>query len=134
MAAKKQIFANKLLDTVLRNVAYSGTATVFVGLHTVTPDWTTGGVEVSTTGTGYVRQPVTFAAAALASTSNSAAVTFPVATSSWGTINGVSITNTATFTAGGGDQLYFGNLGTPKAVSSGDQLNFAIGALVVTES
>jgi hypothetical protein len=33
-----------------------------------------------------------------------------------------------------GNQLYYGDLGTEKLVDIGDQLNFAVGAITVTES
>jgi hypothetical protein len=101
---------------------------VYVGLFTVTPTATAAGTEV--TGGSYARVAATFSAAAAGATSNSGAVTFPVASASWGTVNGAAICDALS----GGNQLYFGALGTPKVVGIGDQLNFAIGALTVSES
>jgi hypothetical protein len=57
-------------------------------------------------------------------------VTFPVATASWGTVEAVAICDALT----AGNQLYYGDLGTEKLVDIGDQLNFAVGAITVTES
>jgi hypothetical protein len=133
MAAKAQTLSNSLLDAVLRNVAYTSPAAVYAALYTVTPTPSTAGTEVTTSGgTLYNRVSATFSAAAAGATSNSGAVTFPVAGASWGTVVGAAITDNAT--PGAGNVLYFGNLGTPKTVGTGDQLTFAISALSVTES
>jgi hypothetical protein len=128
MAAKKQPLSNALLDAVLSNVSYTSPATVYTGLYTTTPTATTAGTEVA--GGSYARVASAFDPAAAGSTANSGAITFPVATAAWGTVNGAAISDALA----AGNQLYFGALGTPKTVGIGDQLNFAIGALTVTES
>lgn len=133
MAAKAQTLSNSLLDAVLRNVAYSSPAAVFMALYTVTPTPTTSGTEVTTGGgTLYNRVSATFSAAAAGATSNSGAVLFPVAGAAWGTVVGAAVTDNGT--PGAGNVLYFGALGTSKVVGIGDQLNFAIAAVSVTES
>lgn len=132
MAAKKTTLSNSLLNAVLRNVAYSSPASVFVALFTVNESAGSQGTEVTTVGTAYTRQSVTFSAASGGSTSNSGAVTFPVATAPYGTVTGAAVC--ASSTPGTDDALYFGALGTSKVVGTGDQLNFAIGALSVSES
>ena len=63
-------------------------------------------------------------------TANTAAVSFDVAGASWGTVVAIAICDAVT----AGNQLYFGPLGTDKLVDIGDQLNFAIGAITVTET
>lgn len=128
MAAKKEALSNALLDAVLSNVAYASPATVYTGLYTVAPTATTAGTEVA--GGSYARVASTFGAAAAASAANSGAITFPVASGAWGTIVAAAISDALA----AGNQLYYGALGTPKVVGIGDQLNFAIGALTVTES
>lgn len=128
MAAKKETLSNSLLNAVLRNVAYSSPAAVYTGLYTVAPTATTGGTEA--VGASYARQATTFSAAAAGATSNSGAVTFPVAGEAWGTIVSAAISDALTV----GNQLYYGALGTSKVVGVGDQLTFAISALSVTES
>jgi hypothetical protein len=133
MPAKAETLSNALLDHVLRNTTFTSPAAVFAALYTVAPTATTSGTEVVTAGgTLYDRVAVTFGAAASSSTSNTGAVTFPVAGASWGTVVAAAMTDNAT--VGAGNILYFGNLADPKAVGIGDELNFAIGALVVTES
>lgn len=132
MPAKNQTLANALLSAVLRNVSYTSPASVFAALYTVAPTPTTTGTEVTTSGgTAYNRTSVTFGAPAGGVTSNTGAVTFPVAGSPWGTIVAVAICDNGT--PGGGNELYFGNLSVSKAVGTGDQVAFAIGALSVTE-
>lgn len=132
MAAKKETLSNALLDHVLINSAYSAPASVFAACFTTAPTATTSGTEVSDAGTAYARQAVTFGSAASASSSNTGAVTFPAATAPWGTVDSAGIC--AAGTVGVDDVLYFGNLSSSKVVGVGDQLQFAIGALVVSES
>jgi hypothetical protein len=132
MAAKAQTLSNALLNAVLRNIAYVQPAAVFAALYTVAPTATTAGTEVVTSGgTLYARQAVTFGAAAAGVCQNSAPVTFPVAGAPWGTILAAAITDNAT--AGAGNVLYFGNLAVSKIVGTGDQVSFATSALSVTE-
>lgn len=133
MPAKAESLSNALLNHVLRNTAYTSPSAVYVALYTVAPTPTTAGTEVSTAGgTLYTRVVATFSAAATAATSNSVAITFPVAGAPWGTVVAASITDSAT--VGAGNVLYFGNLTVPKVVGVGDQINFSIGTLSVTES
>jgi hypothetical protein len=129
-----QFATNLLLNRLLRGVAGSFPATVYVGLYTATPSDTGGGTE-STTGqiTNYARQPITvgtgvFAAASAGSTSNSNIIDF--GTSSGGT--GSAVTQWGIFDAvTAGNLLFWGDLTTPQTVSSGNPYNFAIGALVI---
>jgi len=132
MAAKAQALSNSLLNAVLRNVAYSSPSAVYAALYTVAPTATTAGTEVVTSGgTLYDRQAVTFGAAAAGVCLNTGVLNFPVAGASWGTVVAVAITDNAT--PGAGNVLYFGNLGTSKVVGTGDQITFAASALSVTE-
>ena len=130
MAAKKQTLSNALLNAVLTGAAYTSPSARYIALFTTAPDASTGGGGTEVTGGAYVRVAVTFSPAAAGSTANTAAVTFPVATASWGTVEAVAICDALT----SGNQLYFGDLGTEKLVDIGDQLNFAVGAITVTES
>ena len=104
------------------------TTSAFVSLHTSDP-LDTGGSEVS--GGSYARQgPTAFANAGNNPTvsSNSAIVTFPVATANWGTISHFSIWDAVT----AGNYLGSGAVTTPKAVTSGDTARFAANALTIT--
>lgn len=133
MAAKKQTLATALLDAVLNNVSYSSPAAVYVALYTTAPTATTQGTEVTTAGgTLYARTAAVFDPAAAGATSNNGAIAFPAAGASWGNVKAAAICSGSV--AGVDDQLYFGLLGTAKDVGIGDVLNFADGALTVSET
>ena len=104
------------------------TTTAYVSLHTADPG-DAGASEIS--GSAYARQgPVTFANAGNNPTvaSNSAIVTFPVATGSWGTVAYFGVWDAVT----AGNFRGSGAVTTPKAVNSGDTARFIAGALTIT--
>lgn len=112
---------DKLRDHVLRNVAYTSPATVYLALFTTATTDAGGGTEV--VGGSYARQAVAFTAGAAGSgaADNTAAETFvnmPAAT----------VTHAALFDAvSGGNMLLHAALTTPKTVAAGDTLTFAAG-------
>lgn len=63
-------------------------------------------------------------------TDNVAAITFPTATGSWGTVSHIAIVDSATH--GAGNSLIHGALAASKAVGNGDIFQFSAGALDVT--
>lgn len=81
-----EYLANKLLDHVFKNTAYTAPATVYVGLYKALPLFNTAtpGSEVS--GGSYARKAITFGTGAddgmILST---AKVTFPTPTADWAT-------------------------------------------------
>ena len=104
------------------------TTTAYVSLHTADPG-DTGTSEVS--GSAYARVgPVVFANAGNNPTvaSNSAIVTFPAATGSWGTVSYFGVWTAAS----GGTFQGSGALVTPKAVGNGDTARFIANALTIT--
>lgn len=106
------------------------TTTAYVSLHTADPV-DSGASEISTSGTAYARQgPITFANAGTNPTvaSNSAIVTFPVASAAWGTITHFGVWSAAT----AGTFRGSGAVATPKAVNNGDTARFAANALTIT--
>jgi hypothetical protein len=114
---------------MFRNQAFTPPATIYVGLFTAAPTDAGGGTEVS--GGAYARQAVTFGAVSGGSPSqisNSSAVTFPVATASWGTVVAFGLFDAAT----AGNLLAWANLSTSKAIDTNDQAQFAAGALTVS--
>lgn len=126
--SKSDYLENKLLDHVLRNVAYVAPATVYAALYTVAPTDAGGGTEVS--GGAYVRKAVTFGAAAGGQASNSALVDFGTASANWGNVVAVGILDAAA----AGNLLYWGALTAAKTISLGDGATFPIGSLVVAEA
>lgn len=107
---------------------YSVPATLHLALHTDNPT-SGGGNEVS--GGGYAR--VAFAPASVMSAAsggqktNSSAITFPIASASWGTVSYWSIKTASS----GGETLMYGNV-TPKAISALDTMSVPIGSMLAT--
>ena len=117
---------NALINATLRNTTYTSVATVYVSLWTSDPTDAGSGTEVS--GGSYARTAVTFGAPSNGVTTNSADVTFPTATASWGTVGWIGINDALT----SGNLLYHTALGTAKAIDSGDIFKIASGNLSVT--
>ena len=117
---------NALINATLRNTTYTSVATVYVSLWTSDPTDAGSGTEVS--GGSYARTAVTFGAPSGGVTTNSADVTFPTATASWGTVGWIGINDAST----SGNLLYHTALDTAKAIDSGDIFKIASGNLSVT--
>ena len=117
---------NALINAVLRNTTYTSPATVYVSLWTTDPTDAGSGNEVS--GGSYARTSVTFGAPSNGVTSNSADVTFPQATASWGTVAYIGLNDAST----SGNLLFHTPLDTSKTIDSGDIFKIASGSLTVT--
>lgn len=126
MSALSNYLENALINAVLRNTSYTSPAQVYLALHTADPTEAGTGTEVS--GGSYARQAITFGEPTDGSSSNTAAINFPVATADWGTITHFSIRDAAT----GGNSLFYGAWQTPKTIETSDQFVVAIGNLTVT--
>ena len=87
--------------------------------------------EVSTSGTSYARQSVTFAAASSGSSATNATVTFPAATGAgFGSVTHVAVMNGAT--AGAGNVLFYGAVTTAKQIDAGDTFQISSGNLTIS--
>lgn len=117
---------NKLLDHIMRNVAYTSPTTVYLALYTSDPGEANSGTEVS--GTAYARVAITCSAAASGSITNSADVVFPTAGGSWGTVTHAAIFDAST----SGNMLVYGALTSSIAVASGTRPRFDAGTLTFT--
>jgi len=126
MAEMSNFLENALINATLRNTTYTSVATVYVSLWTSDPTDAGSGTEVS--GGSYARTAVTFAAPSNGVTTNSADVTFPTCTSSWGTVGWIGINDAAT----SGNLLYHTALDTSKTIDSGDIFKISTGNLSVT--
>jgi hypothetical protein len=149
--AASNYLENKLLDHTLRysTAPYTGAGTVYCALFSGTFDPTVKtALEAGTSATtltnwgyyeinnaSYARQAITFGnAASSGAISNTATVTFPVATSDYNntaasgsTVTALAIMDNST----GGNCLFFGQLTVSKQVSSGDQFTISSGNLTV---
>jgi hypothetical protein len=126
MAEMSNFLENALINATLRATTYTSVATVYVSLWTSDPTDAGSGTEVS--GGSYARTAVTFGAPSNGVTLNSADVTFPTATASWGTVGWIGINDAAT----SGNLLYHSPLDTSKTIDSGDIFKISTGNLSVT--
>ena len=126
MAEMSNFLENALINATLRNTTYTSPATVYVSLWTSDPTDAGSGTEVS--GGSYARTAVTFAAPSNGVSTNSADVTFPTATASWGVVGWIGINDALTT----GNLLYHSPLDTSKTIDSGDIFKISTGNLSVT--
>ena len=115
----------EILDHVFAGAAYTAPSTKYLGLFTAAPGETGGGTEVS--GNAYARQSIAFTTSG-DTTSNNAAVEFPTATGSWGTITHVGIFDAST----SGNLMVYATLTASKAIASGDVFRVPSGDLDIT--
>jgi hypothetical protein len=126
MAEFSDFLENALINAVLRNTTYTSPATVYVSLYTTDPTDADTGTEVS--GGSYARTAVTMGAPSNGVSTNSADVTFPTATASWGTVTHIGIHDAST----SGNLLFHTPLDTAKTIDSGDIFKIETGNLSVT--
>lgn len=126
MAEMSNYLENALINATLRNTTFTSPTTVYVGLYTSDPGEGNTGTEVS--GGSYARVAVTFGAPSNGVSTNSASVTFPTATGTWGTVSHIGILDALT----SGNLLYYTPLDASKTIASGDVFTISTGNLSVT--
>ena len=97
----------------------------YVALFTSNPDEDASGTEVS--GGAYARQSVAFTVSGNTA-SNSAAIEFPTATASYGTVTHIGVFDAAS----GGNLIAYAALTTSKAIDTGDVMRINSSDLDVT--
>lgn len=122
-------FSNTFETRVLTWVFTTGSATRptawHVALFTSNPDEDASGTEVS--GGGYARQSATFTVSGNTA-SNTAALEYPTATASYGTVTHVGVFDAST----GGNLIAYAALTTSKAIDTGDAFRIPAGDLDIT--
>jgi hypothetical protein len=122
-------FTNTLETRVLQWALTNGSPTRptawWVGLFTAAPGEAGGGTEVS--GNAYTREAVTFTVSGNLAT-NDAAIEWPTATGTWGTITHIAVFDAET----SGNMLVYATLTSSKTIASGDVLRIPSGDLDVT--
>ena len=116
---------NKLLLHTFGATAYTAPTTLYLAIHTTNPAEDNTGTEVS--GSAYARQTVAFTVTT-STASNTAAVEFPTATGSWGTLTHVGVYDALT----GGNLLAYAALTTSKIISTNDVFRVPAGDLDIT--
>ena len=130
MSAASDYLENKILDHVLTATAYTQPSR-FLALYTASPGEAGSHTnEVSTNGTAYARQAVTFAAAVNGSSATNQTVTFPTATDDFGTITHVAVVDSDT--EGAGNVLFYGQVTTSKTIETGDTFQVSSGNLTIS--
>ena len=126
MAEISNFLEDAIINATLRNTTYTSVAAVYVSLWTTDPTDAGSGTEVS--GGSYARTAVTFGAPSNGVTTNSADVTFPTATGTWGTVGWIGINDALS----SGNLLYHTALDASKSITSGDIFKITTGNLSVT--
>ncbi len=117
----------EILDHVFAGSAYTAPSTHYLALFTAAPGESGGGTEVTTSGTGYVRQSVGFTTTGN-TTSNTASVEYATATASFGTVSHVGVFDAAT----GGNLMAYATLASSKSIDTGDVFRVPTGDLDIT--
>lgn len=131
MSAASDYLENKILDHILGGGDYTRPANLYYAVYTSGPTDSGGGTEVS--GGAYARVAITnnntnFPTASGGTKSNGAAVTFPTATGTWGTVTHIGIFDAAS----GGNLIFHAALSASKVITTDDTLNYPIGSIVFT--
>jgi hypothetical protein len=117
---------NALINATVRATSYTSPSTVYAALFTSDPTDAGTGTEVS--GGSYARQSITFGSPSNGVSSNTADLTFPTCTLTWGTVTHFGIYDALT----SGNLLYHAPLTTSKTISTGDNFKIATGNLTLT--
>lgn len=115
----------KILDHTFGGTAYTAPTTLYLAIHTSNPAEDNTGTEVS--GSAYARQSVAFTVTNNLAT-NTAAVEFPTATGSWGTLSHVGVYDALT----GGNLMAYAALTTSKIIDTNDVFRVPAGDLDIT--
>ena len=127
MAGFSNYLETEILDHVFAGNAYTAPTTLYLALHTADPDEDGSGAEVSTSGTAYARQTVTFTVSGNTATTD-AAVEYSTATANFGTVSHVAVWDAST----AGNMLAFAALTSSKTIETGDVFRVPAGDLDIT--
>jgi hypothetical protein len=122
---------NIVLDHVFGKTTFTASTNLYVGLSTTTIT-DAGGNITEPSGGAYARIAIsnnktTWTTASGGSISNAITITFAAATSSWGTVTDMFISDSSS----AGNIYVYDDLTTSKAVTSGDTVQFIPGDLTI---
>jgi hypothetical protein len=121
------VFETRVLTWLFTGDAVTRPSSFYIALFTSNPAEDASGTEVSTSGTAYARQSATFTVSGNEAT-NSAAIEFPTATASYGTVTHIGVYDAST----GGNLIAYAALTTSKAIDTGDVLRLPANELDIT--
>ena len=117
-------FETHVLNYVFTATSVTRPTAWYLALFTSNPADDASGTEVSTSGTAYARQSAAFTVSG-DTASNSAAIEFPTATASFGTVSHVAVFDAAT----SGNMIAYAALTASKAIATGDVFRVPAGDL-----
>jgi len=120
-------FETHVLNYVFTATSVTRPTAWYLALFTSNPAEDASGTEVSTSGTAYARQSASFTVSGNTA-SNSAAIEFPTATASYGTVTHVGVFTAST----SGDLIAYAALSSSKAIDTGDVFRVPSGDLDIT--
>lgn len=120
-------FETHVLNYVFTSTSVTRPTAWYLALFTSNPAEDASGTEVSTSGTAYARQSATFTVSG-DTASNSAAIEFPTATASYGTVTHVGVFDASS----AGNLIAYAALTTSKAIDTGDVFRVPSGDLDIT--
>ena len=120
-------FETHVLNYVVTATSVTRPTAWYLALFTSNPADDASGTEVSTSGTAYARQSASFTVSG-DTASNSAAIEFPTATASFGTVSHVAVFDAAT----SGNMIAYAALTASKAIDTGDVFRVPSGDLDIT--
>lgn len=120
-------FETHVLTYVFTATSVTRPTAWYLALFTSNPTDAGSGTEVSTSGTAYARQTAAFTVSG-DTASNSSAIEFPTATSSFGTVSHVAVFDAAT----SGNLIAYAALTSSKAIDTGDVFRVPTGDLDIT--
>ena len=120
-------FETHVLNYVFTTTSVTRPTAWYLALFTSNPADDASGTEVSTSGTAYARQSAAFTVSG-DTASNSAAIEFPTATASFGTVSHVAVFDAAT----SGNMIAYAALTASKAIDTGDVFRVPSGDLDIT--
>jgi hypothetical protein len=134
MAEFSDYYENKIIDHMLRAIAFTPPATIYVALFKAVTGLEENNPTQEVSGGSYARQPVTLIAASGGASENSADIIFPQATADWGTVSHVALVDHLSNTnwGVGVNVLMWSALDASKLVESGDTFKINAGDLDVT--
>lgn len=118
-------FETHTLNYLFTSTSVTRPTAWYVALFTSNPDEDASGTEVS--GGAYARQSVTFSVSGNTAT-NTAAIEFPTATASYGTVTHVGVFDASS----AGNLIAYAALTTSKAIDTGDVMRLPANDLDVT--
>ena len=120
-------FETHVLNYVFTATSVTRPTAWYVALFTSNPAEDGSGTEVSASGTAYVRKTVAFTVSGNLATNN-AAIEFPTATASFGTVTHIGVFDAST----SGNLIAYSALSASKAIATGDVFRIPTGDLDIT--